>query len=119
MQRVFEVFDRGVAEPAGEFVFVGIGDGMHDKIKAAPFGFQRRESLVHLLRVGDVDVDHRVRTHAFSQRLQPFAKGLALVGKRKLRALGGTGFGDAPCDGTFVGDAHDKPAFAFKKICHG
>jgi hypothetical protein len=46
------------------------------------------------------------------QRLDALPERLALVGQRDLGALVGEGLGNAPGNGTVVGDTHDEAALA-------
>ena len=52
------------------------------------------------------------------QRLQPLAKSLTLIGKGQLGPRVSHGFGDAPCDRTVIGDAHDQAALALQNSGH-
>ncbi len=71
-----------------------------------------REHGVDACHVGDVAIAGDFGAELGSQRLDPLAESVALIGQRELGALAGQRLGDTPGDRTVVGDAHDEAALA-------
>ena len=62
-----------------------------------------------------VTFKQQIGTDRFGKWTQAFAKAFHLIGKSKLGTLTGGGGGDAPCNRAFIGNAHNKAAFASQK----
>ena len=92
------------------------GDGVHDKIKLAPFLRDTFEHRLHL--TGGADVErHEDRSFQFArERLDEFLRLVVEVGHRHLCAEGAEGLGTAPGDRLIVGNADDEAFLAFEKF---
>ena len=91
---------------------------MDDEIQPPPAFANRPESRIQRRLVGYVHVQQEIRSDRGRKRLHPLAERLSLKGKRQFGPLVGRRPGDAPGDGTVVGDPHHKPALALQKIAH-
>jgi len=89
---------------------------MDQEVELAPGAVDGRENSVHGRSVGDIAGDDEACAEFVGERFDSLLDRLALVGERQFGALCGTRLGDAPGDGTVVGDAHDEPAFARHQI---
>ena len=97
-----------------QFILVGKGDGMDQKIKLTPALINGGKHCIHGRRVSNVTRNHEIGTGGFGQRLNPFFQGISLVGQGQLRPLPMNGFGDSPGDGSIVGNTHYQALLA----CH-
>src|SRR5690606_7818318 len=98
IKRMFEVRAAGIEDSPGQLRLVGKGDSVNQKINRWPALGQRLKRRIKGGIVGHVDIDHEIRSDAGRQRLQPFAKGLALMAERQLGTRSMHGTGDSPSD---------------------
>ena len=85
---------------------------MHDEVDLAPVLFQPGKNRIDRLEIGHIAVTGHEGAQFLRQRLDTLLQRVALPGQRNFRARVGTGLGDAPSDGTIIGDTHDEAAFA-------
>ena len=88
---------------------------MDKEIKLAPFRFQFRKDRIHARRVRDVARQDHGRTDGLSQRRHALLQRFALIGECDFGTLIGAGLGNAPGNGSVVGDTHDQAALAGHK----
>ena len=107
-----EVLPRRIDVSAREFLFVGIGDCVNDKIQIAPFFIQGGEDDGDARFILDVAGEHDGGAERFGKRLHALAEDLSLIGEGQFGAVPAQGLGDPPRDGMVVGNPHDEAFFA-------
>ena len=92
------------------------GDGVDDEIELAPLFGDAFEHCLHLARRVDVERHHNRCFKFARERLNIFLGFVVEIGHGKLGAERAERLGAAPGDRVLVGDADNKPSFAFKKL---
>jgi hypothetical protein len=94
---------------------------MDDEIQLAPALLQFPECGIDGGHVRDIAGQHDCRARFRCQRIDALLQGIALIGKGQFGAMVGASLGNAPGDGTVVGDAHDQALLAGHDclfVCH-
>ena len=112
IHRVLEVLARGIENSPGQLGLVRIGNRVDEEVDPAPAFLQGGKGGVERGIVGNIDVDHKIGTHALRERLEPLAEGVALIGEGEFGPRLRTRLGDAPRDRAFVSHAHHEPALS-------
>ena len=114
--RLGEVLLGRVHVAAAELILVREGDGVDEKVDAAPFFLDRREHRIQRGGIGDVAGQNEFRPGVRSQRIDPLFQRIALIGKCDFGALADDGLGDAPSDRAIVGDTKNDATLARHEI---
>ncbi|MNY22087.1 hypothetical protein D3C86_1556740 [compost metagenome] len=88
---------------------------MHDEVDLAPVLFQPGKNRIDRLEIGHVTVPGHEGAKFLRQRLDALLQCVALPGECDFRACVCASLGNAPSDGTIIGDTHDEAAFASHK----
>ena len=111
-QRANEIFAAGVGVKALELAFIGIADGMNDKVEFVPLLFQPRKHRVDCRDILDVARQHDIRAELGGEGGHAFQYRLALVGEAEFGAVLRQGARNSVGDRMVVGDPHDEAAFS-------
>ena len=107
-----KVFARGIGVTALQFILVGEGNSVHEKIHCAPLLLDLGKHGIDRGNVLDVAWHHEGRARLFGQRLHPFGQRIALIGESELCTVLCKCFRNSPGDRVVVRHPHDQSAFA-------
>ena len=125
--RADEILARGIGVTALQLVFVGEGDGVHEKIHRAPLFPDCFEHRIDRSNVLDVAGQYQRRAGLFGERFYAFGQRVTLIGESQLGAVRRQHLRNAPGNGMVVGNAHDQAALPLHQTaarsdvlsCHG
>ena len=113
-----EIIEAGVDIAAAQFVLVGKADRMDHEIDRRPAFGQRSEARVEITHIRYVAGNKEVLTQLGGEWSHALFQRLALVAKRKLRAMFGQLLRDTPGERLVVREPHDEPALALHQSIH-
>src|SRR6202022_1448146 len=111
-QGIYKVLGGRVDVPAGQLIFVGKSNAVHDEVEISPNVLDFLKYRVQGRRVGDIAVAQNFRAEFLCQWPNPFFKRFALVGEGEFGARLTGGLGDSPRYRPVVGDPQNQAAFS-------
>ncbi len=89
---------------------------MNKEIEFSPFLCKTLENGVHAGGIHHIAGHDEGGAHRFGQRDHTLLQRFALIGEGEFGAMLGTGLGNAPCNRSIIGNAHDEAAFALHQV---